>query len=507
MLQFLYSIHSLSMWALEKLSSLVFSPLQEPNKHIVCTDEEPDPRGTLVVYQTKGQQLEKKLKGYFSLAKVEIDKALRAEERGFTAEAMQHYKAAQLILEEGLSICIASPSTNFSENASMYREKMLKWQNEVNQRLQVLSHRPDSQSVSADVRQILKSAPRSGMVVARSGKPTAAPKIRNTPVRKLGVSSSSSSAGATADARGSSRSGGLLPKGVDSRLAEIIENEILDRTPAVTWNSIAGLEKAKQTLMEMVILPIRRSDLFTGLRKPARGLLLFGPPGNGKTLLAKAVASESSATFFSIGASSLTSKWVGEGEKLMRALFGVARARQPSVIFIDEIDSIMSARSSNEHEASRRLKSEFLIQFDGVMSNYEDRVVIMGATNRPQEIDDAVRRRLVKRIYVPLPSMSTRKDLLNKLLIGSAYSLPNSDIERIAQDTDRYSGSDLHALCQEAAMIPIRELGTRVNTVKADQVRSLRYMDFQHAMSVIRPSVSRDQLQQFELWNEEFGSN
>lgn len=504
MLQFLYSIHSLSMWALEKLSSLVFSPLQEPNKHIVCTDEELDPRGTLVVYETKGQQLEKKLKGYFSLAKVEIDKALRAEERGFTAEAMQHYKAAQLILEEGLSICIASPSTNSSENASMYREKMLKWQNEVNQRLQVLSHR---QSVSADVSQKLKSAPRSCMVVAKSAKPVTASKIRNMPVRKLGVLGSSSSAGATAGARGSSRSGGLLSKGVDSRLAEIIENEILDRTPAVTWNSIAGLEKAKQTLMEMVILPIKRSDLFTGLRKPARGLLLFGPPGNGKTLLAKAVASESSATFFSISASSLTSKWVGEGEKLMRALFGVARARQPSVIFIDEIDSIMSARSSNEHEASRRLKSEFLIQFDGVMSNDEDRVVIMGATNRPQEIDDAVRRRLVKRIYVPLPNMSTRKDLLNKLLTGSAYSLPNSDIGRIAQDTDRYSGSDLHALCQEAAMIPIRELGTRVNTVKADQVRSLRYTDFQHAMRVIRPSVARDQLQQFELWNEEFGSN
>ncbi|KAH7373122.1 hypothetical protein KP509_17G038000 [Ceratopteris richardii] len=258
--------------------------------------------------------------------------------------------------------------------------------------------------------------------------------------------------------------------------------------------------------MEIVILPIKRSDLFTGLRKPVRGILLFGPPGNGKTMLAKAVASESSATFFCISASSVTSKWVGEGEKLMRALFAVARARQPSVIFIDEIDSIMSARSENEHDASRRLKSEFLIQFDGVMSNEDDHIVVMGATNRPEEIDEAVRRRLVKRIYVPLPDLSARIDLLSKLLKGSTFFLSCEDIECIAQNTDGYSSSDLRALCQEAAMVPIRELGSQINTVKADEVRSLRYADFELAMKSIRPSISKDQLQHFEVWNQTFGS-
>ncbi|KAJ7525846.1 hypothetical protein O6H91_17G069900 [Diphasiastrum complanatum] len=297
-------------------------------------------------------------------------------------------------------------------------------------------------------------------------------------------------------------------KRVDPKLVDLIESEILDRSPGVKWDDIAGLEKAKQAFMEMVILPASRSDLFTGLRKPARGVLLFGPPGNGKTMLAKAVASESQATFFNISASSLTSKWVGEGEKLVRALFTVASVRQPSIIFIDEIDSIMSSRSASEHEASRRLKSEFLVQFDGVMSAGSDRVTVMeGATNRPQELDDALRRRLVKRIYIPLPDSDARRWLLKNLLKGHAFSLPGSDLEKLVQITENYSGSDIHALCEEAAMMPIRELGALVHTINADRVRSLNYTDFIHAMKAIRPSVSRDQILQYEQWNQVFGSN
>ena len=122
-------------------------------------------------------------------------------------------------------------------------------------------------------------------------------------------------------------------------------------------------------------------------------MLLFGPPGTGKTLIGKCIASQSGSTFFSISASSLTSKWIGEGEKMVRALFAVARVHQPSVVFIDEIDSLLSQRSESEHEASRRIKTEFLVQLDGATTEGEERILVVGATNRPQELDEAARRR------------------------------------------------------------------------------------------------------------------
>lgn len=182
---------------------------------------------------------------------------------------------------------------------------------------------------------------------------------------------------------------------------------------------LAGLEEVKRTLHEMIIYPNLHPHLFTGLRAPSRGLLLFGPPGNGKvryehshfvvelilrfllypdnqTLIAKAVASEAKMTFFSVSAASLTSKWIGEGEKTVRALFAVAKYHQPSFIFIDEIDAILSSRSTEEHESTRRLKNEFLIQFGGALDSPDVRVTVMGATNRPQDLDEAARRRLVR---------------------------------------------------------------------------------------------------------------
>jgi spastin len=319
--------------------------------------------------------------------------------------------------------------------------------------------------------------------------------------------------GGQASSHQKSSSGGAKPvqragANYDDKLVEMINTTIVDRSPAVKWEDVAGLDKAKQALMEMVILPTKRRDLFTGLRRPARGLLLFGPPGNGKTMLAKAVASESEATFFNVSASSLTSKWVGEAEKLVRTLFMVAVDRQPSVIFMDEIDSVMSARLANENDASRRLKSEFLIQFDGVTSNPDDLVIVIGATNKPQELDDAVLRRLVKRIYVPLPDPNVRRLLLKTQLKGQSFKLSSHDLERLAADTEGYSGSDLRALCEEAAMMPIRELGPQnILTIKANQLRPLKYEDFKKAMTVIRPSLQKSKWDELEKWNEEFGSS
>lgn len=151
--------------------------------------------------------------------------------------------------------------------------------------------------------------------------------------------------------------------GIEPRIIELIRNEIIHRVEKIGWDSIAGLNHAKKSIQEIVVQPMQRPDIFTGLRCPPKGLLLFGPPGTGKTLIGKCIASQAAATFFSISASSLTSKWVGEGEKMVRALFAVARCSQPAVIFIDEIDSLLTQRTDGEVEASRRIKTEFLVQF------------------------------------------------------------------------------------------------------------------------------------------------
>ncbi|KAL5058417.1 hypothetical protein RYX36_030021 [Vicia faba] len=433
-----------------------------------------------------------KLKGYFDLATQEIDKAVRAEEWVLIDDAILHYRNAQRILLEANSTPVPSFITSSEkQKVQSYRQKISKWQGQVSERLQALNRRAGSSVSNQSTSNHAQTAAIPSKLSNTTKKVLQKDPQRKDEVNKVQSPKSSQTSGAN----------------YDPKLVEMINTAIVDRSPSVRWDDVGGLEKAKQALMEMVILPTKRRDLFTGLRRPARGLLLFGPPGNGKTMLAKAVASESEATFFNVTAASLTSKWVGEAEKLVRTLFMVATSRQPSVIFIDEIDSIMSTRTANENEASRRLKSEFLIQFDGVTSNPDDIVIVIGATNKPQELDDAVLRRLVKRIYIPLPNENVRKLLLKHKLKGQSFSLPSRDLEMLVKETEGYSGSDLQALCEEAAMMPIRELGPNILTVKANQVRGLRYEDFKKAMSVIRPSLNKSKWEELERWNEEFGSN
>ncbi|KFY24107.1 hypothetical protein V493_05431 [Pseudogymnoascus sp. VKM F-4281 (FW-2241)] len=311
-----------------------------------------------------------------------------------------------------------------------------------------------------------------------------------------------------------------LPKGCDELAAKQIFNEIVVKGDEVHWDDVAGLDAAKNALKEAVVYPFLRPDLFMGLREPARGMLLFGPPGTGKTMLARAVATESRSTFFSISASSLTSKYLGESEKLVRALFALAKSLAPSIIFVDEIDSLLSSRAgAGEHEATRRIKTEFLIQWSDLQraaagreqtdkekdAGDPTRVLVLAATNMPWLIDDAARRRFVRRQYIPLPEGDTRAVQLANLLGHQKHNLNVEDIQKLVMITEGFSGSDITALAKDAAMGPLRSLGEALLHMPMDQIRPIQFEDFMASLVNIRPSVSQQGLMEYEAWAKEFG--
>ncbi len=303
----------------------------------------------------------------------------------------------------------------------------------------------------------------------------------------------------------SNRNGNSNDNSESTKFESIVNSEIMHGSAGVTWEDVAGLTLAKHTLQEAVILPMIRPDIFNGIRAPSKGVLLYGPPGTGKTMLAKAVATESNATFFSISASSLTSKWVGESSKLVRALFDLANKKAPSVVFIDEIDSMLTKRKSSEHNGGRQLKTEFLVQFDGVRtSERKGHVLIIGATNRPWDLDDAVLRRLAKRVHIPLPDEMARRGIIENLMCKQNCEVTEDELNWIIQVTENYSGSDLKALCHEAALGPLRGLGEEIANIEADDVRPIEVTDFEEAITVVRPSVGSKE--RFEEWTRKFGT-
>ena len=292
---------------------------------------------------------------------------------------------------------------------------------------------------------------------------------------------------------------------VTNDLRDKILSEIVESKPDVKFDDVVGLVEAKQILKEIIIIPNLRPDLFTGLRSPPRGLLLFGPPGTGKTMIAKAVATECKCTFFSISASSLTSKYLGESEKLVRALFQLAYEMQPSVVFIDEIESILSKRKEDENDAMKRLKTEFLIQFDGVGSSEENRVLIIGATNRPFDLDPAVIRRLPKRVYVGPFNDEDKKGFIKKIITQNKCNISDEEFMKIAKMCNNYSNSDLKELCREAAYEPLRELNSS-SLKKVSELRPITFDDFNKAIRKVRGTLTEGILKQLEKWNQDFGA-
>lgn len=318
------------------------------------------------------------------------------------------------------------------------------------------------------------------------------------------------------------------PSGHDKDLVEALERDILLRDPNVKWNDIAGLKEAKRLLEEAIVLPLWMPDYFKGIRRPWKGILMVGPPGTGKTMLAKAIATECGTTFFNVSSSTLGSKYRGESEKLVRILFEMARYYAPSTVFFDEIDSIASKRGSeSEHEASRRVKSELLVQMDGVggACSGEDAskmVIVIAATNYPWDIDEALRRRLEKRIYIPLPDRDARKSLL-EINLREVQLADGVDLDKVADLCNGYSGADITSLCRDAAMMSMRRLmedQEMRKLIQAKGLAELRQMpelkqklelpttmeDFEKALIRCSKSVSADDLVKYEKWMSEFGS-
>lgn len=240
-------------------------------------------------------------------------------------------------------------------------------------------------------------------------------------------------------------------------------------SPNVKWTDVAGLEGAKQALQEAVILPLRMPHLFGNGRAPWSGILMFGPPGTGKSYLAKAVATEANnSTFMAVSSADLVSKWQGQSERLVKELFKMAREKSPCIIFVDEVDSLCGARGDGESESSRRIKTEFLVQMQGVGNNNTG-LLVLGATNIPWQLDSAIRRRFEKRVYIPLPDNIARTTMF-KLHMGQIrHNLNEKDFQSLGQMADGRSGADIKVVCKDAIMAPIRklQLGTHFCKVMA----------------------------------------
>ncbi|WCJ32450.1 P-loop containing nucleoside triphosphate hydrolases superfamily protein [Euphorbia peplus] len=251
---------------------------------------------------------------------------------------------------------------------------------------------------------------------------------------------------------------------------DVINPDCID----VEFDSIGGLETIKQALYELVILPLRRPELFSygKLLGPQKGVLLYGPPGTGKTMLAKAIARESGAVFINVRISNLMSKWFGDAQKLVAAVFSLAYKLQPAIIFIDEVDSFLGQRRASDHEALTNMKTEFMALWDGFTTDQNARVMVLAATNRPSELDEAILRRLPQAFEIGMPDRVERAQILKVILKGEKVE-EGIDYDYIASMCEGYTGSDLLELCKKAAYFAIRELlekekkGTKFNTPRA----------------------------------------
>ena len=400
-----------------------------------------------------------------------------------------------------------------------------------------------------------------------------AEELRDLILKKQQKSSTSSSSNSTTSSASSSQqqqqkgSTDAVDKGKEGEKKEedpesqkmrgALAGAIVSEKPNVKWDDVAGLERAKESLKETVILPVQFPQLFVGERKPFKGILLFGPPGTGKSYLAKAVATEADSLFISVSSADLISKWQGESEKLVRNLFEMAREAEGgrAIIFLDEVDSLCGSRQEGESDSSRRVKTEFLVQMDGV-GKTEGGVLVLGATNTPWSIDSAIRRRFEKRVYIPLPEKEARTFMVKLHLGDTPNNLKEADFAKIGELTEGASGSDIEVMVKEALMEPLRRCqqakqflidskgkyipcekypncgscppklssdppGKNYTCKKCKAIRMVlwdvppdkldappvRFVDFQKIMRHSHSTVSPEELKRFEEWTAMFGQD
>ncbi|KAF8117747.1 hypothetical protein N665_0008s0098 [Sinapis alba] len=310
----------------------------------------------------------------------------------------------------------------------------------------------------------------------------------------------------------------------ENELKSLSSDVISSSEISVKFDDIGALEDVKETIMDLVMLPLKRPELLSKgqLIKHCKGILLFGPPGTGKTMLAKAVATEAGAYFINMSLSSMETKFYGDNEKYVRAVFSLARKNSPSVIFVDEADSMLGKReSSGEHEATRRMKNEFMVNWDGLLAREKERVLVLAATNRPFDLDEGFIRRLSRRLMVGLPDAQNRAKILRVILAKEDVS-DDVDLDKVASMADGYSGSDLKNLCATAANRPVKEILEKEKkervAAKAEgkdppalygssDIRALNMQDFTYAHKKMCASVSAGSVAMKELqeWNNHYG--